>query len=101
MKVTQRVAHVSSSGVCKARFPLPLFPPSPRSIPRVLSFVLAGVLVAPSCPTLCGPVDCNPPGSSVHGILEARILEWVAIPFSRGEIITVDQRTDDASDLLR
>ena len=32
----------------------------------------------------CDPVDCNPLGSSVHGILQARILEWVAIPFSRG-----------------
>ena len=40
--------------------------------------------VAPSCPTLCDPVDCSPPGSSVHGILQARILEWVAISFSRG-----------------
>ena len=39
--------------------------------------------VAQSCPTLCNPVDCSPPGSSVHGILQARILEWVAIPFSR------------------
>ena len=37
-----------------------------------------------SCPTLCGPVDCSPPDSSVHGILQARILEWVAMPFSRG-----------------
>ena len=35
--------------------------------------------VAQSCPTLCDPVDCSPPGSSVHGILQARILEWVAI----------------------
>ena len=42
-----------------------------------------GELVTQSCPTLCDPVDCNPPGSSVHGILPARILEWVAIPFSR------------------
>ena len=40
--------------------------------------------VAQSCPTLCNPVDCSPPGSSVHGILQARILEWVAISFSRG-----------------
>ena len=40
--------------------------------------------VAQSCPTLCNPVDCSPPGSSVHGILMARILEWVAISFSRG-----------------
>ena len=42
------------------------------------------VLVAQSCLTLCDPMDCSPPGSSVHGILQARILEWVAIPFSRG-----------------
>ena len=40
--------------------------------------------VAQSCLTLCDPVDCSPPGSSVHGILQARILEWVAISFSRG-----------------
>ena len=37
-----------------------------------------------SCPTLCKPMDCSSPGSSAHGILQARILEWVAIPFSRG-----------------
>ena len=36
-----------------------------------------------SCPTLCDPMDCSPPGSSVHGILQAKTLEWVAIPFSR------------------
>ena len=41
------------------------------------------VLVAHSCLTLYGPMNCSPPGSSVHGILQARILEWVAIPFSR------------------
>ena len=40
--------------------------------------------VAQSCLTLCDPVDGSPPGSSVHGILQARILEWVAISFSRG-----------------
>ena len=40
--------------------------------------------VTRSCPTLCDPVDCSPPGSSTHGILQARILEWVAISFSRG-----------------
>ena len=44
----------------------------------------SGGLVAKSCPTLCNSVDCSPPGSSVHGILQARILEWVVIPFSRG-----------------
>ena len=36
------------------------------------------------CPTLHGPVDCSPPGSSLHGILQARILEWLAMPSSRG-----------------
>ena len=44
-----------------------------------------------SCPTLCDPVDCNPPGSSIHGILQARILEWVAISFSRGSSQPRDQ----------
>jgi len=42
------------------------------------------VLVAQSCPTLCDPMDCSLPGSSVYWILQARILELVAIPFSRG-----------------
>ena len=42
------------------------------------------VLVAWLCLTLCDPVDCSPPGFSVHGILQVRILEWLAIPFSRG-----------------
>ena len=37
-----------------------------------------------SCPTLCDPVDYSPPDFSVHGILQARILDWVAISFSRG-----------------
>ena len=36
-----------------------------------------------SCPTLCDPMDCSPPGSSVQGILQARILEWDAMPSSR------------------
>ena len=40
------------------------------------------LLVSHSCPTLCDPKDCSPPGFSVHGILQARMLEWVAIPFS-------------------
>ena len=37
-----------------------------------------------SCPTLCDPMDCNLRGSSVHGIFQARVLDWVAISFSRG-----------------
>ena len=47
-------------------------------------FYLLKVKVAQSCPTLCDPIDCSPQGSSVHGILQARILEWVAVPFSKG-----------------
>ena len=38
--------------------------------------------VAQSCPTLCNPMDCSPPGFSIHGIFQARTLEWVAIAFS-------------------
>ena len=41
------------------------------------------VLVAQSCPIFCDLMDCSLPGSSLHGILQARILEWVAIPFSK------------------
>ena len=41
------------------------------------------MLVAQSCPTLCDPMERSPPGSPVHGTLQTRILEWVAIPFSR------------------
>ena len=41
-------------------------------------------LVSELCLTLCNPMDYSPPGSSVHGILQARILEWVAISSSRG-----------------
>ena len=46
--------------------------------------VLLRVLVAQSCLTLCDPMDYGLPGFSVHGILQARILEWIAFPFSRG-----------------
>ena len=40
--------------------------------------------VAQSCPTLCDPMDCSLSGSSVHGIFQARVLQWIAISFSRG-----------------
>ena len=46
--------------------------------------VLVMCVCAQLCPTLCDPMDCSPPGSSVHGIVQARILEWVAISYSRG-----------------
>ena len=47
-------------------------------------YVICVCVYAQSCLTLCNPMNCSPPGSSVHGILQARILEWVAISFSRG-----------------
>ena len=50
---------------------------------RIHKSVCVYVLVTQSCPTLCDPTDCSPPGSSIHGILQARMLEWVAISCSR------------------
>ena len=49
------------------------------------------VLVTESCTTLCNPMDCSLPGSSVHGILQSRILKWVAMLFSRGSSRSRDQ----------
>ena len=53
---------------------------------HLLSLILINVKVkvAQSCPTLCNPRNCSLPGSCVRGILQVRILEWAAIPFSRG-----------------
>ena len=52
-----------------------------------LSNFMMKVLVAQSYLTISDPMDCSPPGSSVDGILQARILEWVAMAFSRGSIV--------------
>ena len=65
--------------------------PNPRHL-YIRSWKKVKALVAQSCPTICDPVDCSPPGSSVHEILQARILEWVAIPFSRGSSHPRDQK---------
>ena len=54
-------------------------------------------LVAKSCLTLCNHIDCNPPGSSVLGTFQARILEWVAISFSRGSFRLRDPGIEPAS----
>ena len=53
--------------------------------------VLCSAQSLQSHPTLHNPMDCNPPGSSVHGILQARILEWVAMLSSRGSSQSRDQ----------
>ena len=55
-----------------------------------LSMCVCMCLVAQSCPTLWDPMDCSPPGSFVHWILQARMLEWVAISFSRGSFLPRD-----------
>ena len=56
-----------------------------------ISSVCVCVCVAQSCPTLCNPMNYSPPDSRVYGVLWARILEWVAIPFSRGSSQPTDQ----------
>ena len=61
----------------------PKCPSTDKCINKIYVYVCERVLVTQSCPTLCNPVDCTPPGSSVHAILQARILEWVAISSSR------------------
>ena len=73
--------HAAVHGVAKSRTQLSDWTPPPRETNTKLSLCR---LVTKSCPTLCNSMDCSLPGSSVHGILQARIPEWVAISFSRG-----------------
>ena len=65
------------------------FPTSYNCFPRSLDLECA--VCAQVCPNLWDPMDCSPPGSSVHGIFQARILEWVAISSSRGSSQSRDQ----------
>ena len=60
-------------------------------ISKVLNILDSDSEVTQSCPTLCDPMDSTQPGSSIHGIFQARILEWVAISFSRGSAQPRDQ----------
>ena len=57
---------------------------SKKSHPSKVTGMKVKMLATQLCLTLCDPMDCSPPGSSVHGILQTGILEWLAIPFSRG-----------------
>ena len=59
-------------------------PVAPTRGPTVCFDLLWACLVAQSCLTVCDRVDCGLPGSSVHGVLQVRILQWVAMPYSRG-----------------
>ena len=61
--------------------------------------IVVVMLVTQSCPTLWDPTDCSLPKSSIHGILQARILEWVAISFSRGS--SPDPGTEPRSPVLQ
>ena len=57
----------------------------------IFLFNMATAKSLQSCPTLCNPMDCSPPGFSVHGLLQARIVEWIAMPSSRGSSWPRDQ----------
>ena len=78
--------NIISTALCTFLFHLPYPTAHPPSFLRDVC-----VLVTQSCPILRDPMDCSPPGSSVHGSLQARILELAAIPFSRGSSWTRDQ----------
>ena len=70
--------HISNVSCIGRACSLPLAPPGKSLLNSSI------VLLPQSCLNLCDPIDCSPPGSSVHGILQARILEWIAILFFRG-----------------
>ena len=85
----QCVQHVSPNGLfLLLERNLPSFLPLPKELLASLS---SQSLIAQLCPTLCDLLDCSPPGSSVHRILQVRMLEWVAITFSRGSSLPSDQ----------
>ena len=103
-KITMQVSTLKSRGCHGDLFPSKLLPrPSENSFKSMRTrqarvseqkessfkltrslFVLC--LAAQSCLPPCDPIDCSPPGSSVHGILQARILEWVAVPSPPGDL---------------
>ena len=63
-------------------------------LPMIYAFKIlmkVEILVTQSCLSLCNPIDCSLPGSSVRGILQARILEWISIPLSRGSSLPRDR----------
>ena len=77
--------NISSSEQLEAGLPVLYVVLTARPLGCILVPEMKGkVLVAQARGALCHPVDCSPPGSSSHGILQARVLEWVAISFCRG-----------------
>ena len=79
--ISQQQAHMS---IVRASL-------GPRSALDLMPNLSEWVLAAQSCPALCDPMDCSLPGFFVYGILQAGIVEWVAIPFSRGSSQLRDQ----------
>ena len=102
LKCTVKMWHQSKIWLSSVKYPTVVLsgwprrsvPESSLRIPPTMSYVSRGLLLSPllvwkvlviqSWLTLCNPMDSGMPGFSVHGILQARILGWVAIPFSRG-----------------
>ena len=78
----QGVIPAQGSNPCFLYWQADFLPPSHQGAHIVL--VEVKVSITQSCPTLCNPMDCSPPGSSLHGTPQTRILKWVAIPFSKG-----------------
>ena len=83
--------ELSEASHCRAAWPrqpgillLLFFLTSLFNLSFNISLQIVVVLVIKPCPTLCNPMDCSPPGSSIHGIFQARTLKCVAISFSRG-----------------
>ena len=81
--------HVTSPG--RVGISSPRGRPLDLNLKSNLDLLVILVLAAQLCPTVCEPMDCSSPDSSVHGILQADILEWVAIAFSRGPFRPRDQ----------
>ena len=95
LNLSERTRHHSPSTLqVRRNWASSQWVPSPNSSYHFGAFTVCGsekkvkVLVAQLYPTLCDPIDYRPPGSSVHGILWARILDWVAVFFSRGIFLT-------------
>ena len=86
--VTTALKWIPAKEVMRGNFGFGFHKRLPASIFRGNMYVCS---IAQSCLTLCDPMDCSSPGSSVHGIIQASILEWVAIPFSRGSSRPRDQ----------
>ena len=86
-QVSQLPARWDAAGSRLMQTGNPLEEVLPPCVSTTSQDVIASVNIsacALSCPTLCDPMDCNLPGSSVHRICQARLLEWVAVSYSRG-----------------